>query len=273
MPDIEHIREILNQFGPNAVLDIALIAAAIYGALRLVSGTRASTQARGALVLFLLALTLGRLFNLTVVNYLVRNSLPALLVAGAVIFQPELRRGLDRLGRTGIRGWNRAEHAEVVDSLTKAAVRMSIERHGGLFVVERTTGLQDVISTGIRVDARISPELLAGIFYPNSPMHDMAVVLRDDRVVAAGCLLPLTAELPTPDRNLGTRHRAAIGITEQTDAFSLVVSEETGEISLALGGRLLPVPDERRLRVMLEMLYDRATPTRVAEDRDGRAPI
>ena len=273
MPDFQHLREILAEFGPSAALDVLLIAAVIFSALLLVSGTRAMTQARGALALVLVAVLMGRVFDLAVVNYLLRHSLPALLIGGAIIFQPELRRGLDRLGRTGFRGWTRGEHEEVIDCLVKAATRLSNERHGGLVVVERTTGLQDVIDTGIPVDARISPELLAGIFFPNSPMHDMAVVVREERVVAAGCILPLTDDLPVGQRKLGTRHRAAIGITEHTDAFSVVVSEETGDISLALGGRLLHVPDERRLRVMLETLYDVAAARRVAGDRDGRAPV
>jgi diadenylate cyclase len=148
---------------------------------------------------------------------------------------------------------------------------MASERHGGLFVVERKTGLQDVIETGVPVDARVSPELLEGIFYPNSPLHDMAVVLREERVVAAGCVLPLANDLSSEVRALGTRHRAAIGVTEATDALSVVVSEETGEISLALAGKLLHVPDERRLRAMLETLLAAPGPRFVS--RNGRVPV
>ena len=155
MPNLQHLREILDEFGPSAALDIFLIATLIFSALLLVSGTRAMTQARGALALVLVAVLLGRLFDLAVVNYLLRHSLPALLIGGAVIFQPEIRRGLDRLGRTGFRGWARGEHEEIIDCLVKAATRLSRERHGGLVVVERTTGLQDVIATGIPVDARV----------------------------------------------------------------------------------------------------------------------
>jgi diadenylate cyclase len=274
MPDVEHLREILGQFGVASAVDVLLIALLIFSSLRLISGTRAMTQARGALVLVLFAVVAGRVLDLTVVNYILEHSLPAILVGGAIIFQPELRRALDRLGRTGLRGWiSQGEQSEVIDSLVKAAGRMAAERHGGLFVVERSTGLQDVIDTGIPVDARVSPELLAGIFYPNSPLHDMAVVLRDERVVAAGCVLPLAGELADTERNLGTRHRAAIGITEQTDAFSVVVSEETGEISLALGGRLLQVADERRLRAMLEILFNSDGAAGVARVPDGKAPV
>ena len=121
------------------------------------------------------------MLGLTVINFLVENSVTALVIGGAIIFQPELRRALDRLGRTGVNGWfGPAKYEEVIESVVKAAGRMSAERHGGLFVLERETGLQDVIETGIPVDAKVSPELLAGIFYPNSPLHDMAVVLRDE---------------------------------------------------------------------------------------------
>ena len=274
MPDFEHFREVLGQFRVSSAVDVVLIAALMFSTLRLLSGTRAMTQVRGALVLILIAVLLGRVFGLTVINWLVSRSLPALLIGSAIIFQPELRSALDRHGRTGIRGWfSHADGSEVIDSLIRATSRMSLERHGGLFVIERSTGLQDVIETGIPVDARVSPELLAGIFYPNSPMHDMAVVLREERVVAAGCVLPLASELPLDSRSLGTRHRAAIGITEHTDACSVVVSEETGDISLALGGRLVHVPDERRLRAMLETLLA-PSPTRpVARDGNGSAPI
>ena len=259
MPDFDTLRDILEQFEPSSAIDVLLIAIAIFSMLRLLSGTRAMTQLRGALALVLIVVVLGRIFDLTVVNFIVDHSLTAALVAGAILFQPELRRALDRLGRTGVQGWARAqENKQVVEAIVQAAGRMSREHHGGLFVLERNTGLQDVIDTGIPVDARVSPELLAGIFYPNSPLHDMAVVLRDERVVAAGCVLPLANELSLAERNLGTRHRAAIGITEQTDALSVVVSEETGDISVAVAGRLTHVADERRLRAVLEWLLDPA---------------
>lgn len=255
MPDLSNLEEVLEQFTWSSAIDVLLIAIGIFATLRLLSGTRAMTQLRGALLVVLVAIFLGRLLDLTVVNFLVENSFSALVIGAAIVFQPEIRRALDRLGRTGLQGLTgKARHEEMIDAVTRAAARMSTERHGGLIVMERDTGLKDVIETGIPVDARISPELLAGIFYPNSPLHDMAVVLRDDRVVAAGCVLPLSSELVESDRNIGTRHRAAVGITEQTDALSVVVSEETGAISVAVGGRLTHVNDERRLRAVLEWL-------------------
>jgi diadenylate cyclase len=267
MPDFDHIQEVLRQFRPESIIEVLFITVVIFLMLRVVSGTRAMTQLRGALVLLLAAVILGRIFDLAVINFLVENSFTALLIAALVIFQPEIRRGLDRLGRTNMREWlNRPRYEEVIDSVVQAAARMSAEKHGALFVVERDTGLQDVIDTGVNVDARVSPELLTGIFFPNSPLHDMAVVLRDDRVVAASCQLPLANDVTLENRKLGTRHRAAIGITEHTDAVSIVVSEETGEISVALAGRLTHVDDERRLRAVMERLLE---PGLVTSRRNG----
>jgi len=273
MPDFEHFREILAQFGPSSAIDVLLIAVVIFSVLRILSGTRAISQLRGALALLVVFFVLGRAFDLTVTNFLVEHSFTAILVGGVIIFQPEVRRALDRLGRTGIQGWlTRPQYEEVIDAVSKAAGRMSADRHGGLFVLERDTGLQDVIETGVPVDARISPELLTGIFYPNSPLHDMAVVLREERVVAAGCVLPLANELGL-DRSMGTRHRAAIGITEQTDALTVVVSEETGEISVALHGRLTHVADERRLRAVLEWVLEPQAPVAPSRNGSGGAPV
>lgn len=273
MPDFDHLRDIVSQFHPSSAIDVALIAILIFSTVRLLSGTRAMTQLRGALALLLVAVVLGRIFDLTVVNFLVEHSFTAILIGAVIIFQPELRRALDRLGRTGVQGWTtRTSKSKVIEAIVAATERMAAERHGGLFVVERGTGLQDVIDTGIPVDARVSPELLAGIFYPNSPLHDMAVVLRDERVVAAGCVLPLANDLPLSERNLGTRHRAAIGITEHTDALSVVVSEETGEISVALGGKLTHVADGRRLKAVLEWLLDPTVGDARGVRGNGRVP-
>lgn len=270
MPDLDHVREVLRQFQPTSVIDVLLIAAVIFASLRLLSGTRAITQLRGALILILLIVLIGRIFDLTVVNFIVENSFTALVIGAAVVFQPEIRRALDRLGRTGIRGiLNKEDYDEVIEAIVVAARRMSHDRHGALMVIERQTGLQDVVDTGVQVDARISPDLLTGIFFPNSPLHDMAVVIRGDRVAAAGSILPLASELPESDRNLGTRHRAAIGVTEQTDALSIVVSEETGAISVASDGVLTHVADDRRLRAILRQITlgeepPRREPARVA---------
>lgn len=238
--DFQQAREVLDQFDLSAAIDVLLIAAAIFAIFRLLSRTRAITLLRGAGVVVLAVVILGRAFDLTAVNWLFENGLVALIVGAAVVFQPELRRGLDRLGRTGIRDLlARGPRDEAIEAVAESARLMSRARHGALLVFERETGLRDVVETGVRVDARVSPELVTGIFFPNSPLHDMAAVIRDDRVVAASCELPLAHELPEDERGgLGTRHRAALGITEETDAISVVVSEETGRVSIAQGGRL-----------------------------------
>lgn len=237
--DFQQAREVLGQFDLSAAIDVLLIAAAIFAIFRLLSRTRAITVLRGAGVVVLAVVILGRAFDLTAVNWLFENGLVALIVGAAVVFQPELRRGLDRLGRTGIQDLlARGPRAEAIEAVAESARRMASEGHGALLVFERETGLADVIETGVRVDARVSPELVTGIFFPNSPLHDMAAVIRDGRVVAAACELPLAHELPDGERGLGTRHRAALGITEETDAISVVVSEETGGVSIAQGGRL-----------------------------------
>ena len=242
MGDFQNAREVLEQFDFSAALDVILIAAAIFSVFRLLSRTRAITLLRGVVALVLLAVIFGRVFDLTVVNFVAENGLVALIVAAAVVFQPEIRSGLDRLGRTGIQDLLVHIPAEgAIEAVAESATRMARAHHGALVVFERETGLQDVIDTGVPVDARVSPELITGIFFPNSPLHDMAMVIREDRVVAASCELPLAGEFLYSARGFGTRHRAAIGITEQTDAVSVVVSQETGEISLAQGGQLVQV--------------------------------
>jgi diadenylate cyclase len=262
VPDLNRLRELLGEFDGSAVIDLVLIGSVIYLVLRLMTGTRAMTQARGVVGIVLVAVLLGQSFDLTATNYIVRNSWPGLIIGAAVLFQPEIRRTLDRLGRTG---WGATSvRAEVIDAVVQAAERMSAARHGALVVFERGTGLEDVIETGVRVDARVSAELLGGLFFPNSPLHDMATVLRQDRVVAAGCVLPLSDRTSDGGQHLGTRHRAAIGITETTDAFSLVVSEETGMISVAVGGRLIRLHDRRRLRPLLERLLAAPPPQAAA---------
>ncbi len=237
--DFQHAGEVLNQFDWSAAIDVLLIAGAIFAAFRLLSHTRAVTILRGAVALVLVLVILGLALDLTAVNWILENGLVALIVGAAVIFQPEIRRGLDLLGRTGIQDLLAHDPTEdTIDAVAEAATRMARDRHGALIVFERETGLKDVIDTGVPVDARVSPELLEGIFFPNSPLHDLATVIRGARVVAASCELPLADEVRGGARRLGTRHRAAVGITEQTDAVTVVVSEETGEVTIAQGGRL-----------------------------------
>ncbi|MBH76971.1 MAG: TIGR00159 family protein [Dehalococcoidia bacterium] len=263
--DFQQALEVLNQFDWSAAIDVLLIAVAIFAAFRLLSRTRAITLLRGAVALILVLVILGLAFDLTAVNWILENGLVALIVGAAVIFQPEIRRGLDLLGRTGIQDLLAHDPTEdTIDAVAEAATRMALKGHGALIVFERETGLQDVVEMGVSVDARVSTELIEGIFFPNSPLHDMATVVRGARVVAASCELPLADEVRGGVRRFGTRHRAAVGITEQTDALSVVVSEETGEISVCQGGLLDQV---ERGTVLAQELHRRLV--RHGEDGSG----
>ena len=255
------IRDTLERLDAAAALDIFIIAAVIYALLMALRGTTAMTLLRGGVVVVCLLVLLGQVLDLSVVNFILRNSLPGLVVGVIVIFQPEIRRALERAGRTTLRSWlSNNEHAPETEAIATAVVELARRRHGAIIVIERTTGLEEVIETGIKLDAEISPQLLEGIFFPNSPLHDKAVVVRANRVLAACCTLPL-AESAGAAR-LGTRHRAGLGITERTDAVAVVVSEETGGISVASDGRLIRLRDDARVRPTLEALITGSQPLR-----------
>ncbi len=260
----DSIQTILNRVDAGSVVDILLIALMFYWVLLLLRGTTAMTLLRGAAFLLIAAVALARIFDLRVLNFIIRNSFVGILIAVPIIFQPEIRRALERLGRTGLRAWlRRPGYEEAIEAVSSAVVSLAQQRHGALIILERETGLEDYIITGVRVDAAPSPELLEGIFYPNSPLHDGAVILREDRVVAASCTLPLSDD--TWGAHLGTRHRAAIGITEGTDAVSVVVSEQTGQISVASNGRMIPRLDEARLRATLAALMGQPSLVRASK--------
>jgi len=247
---------VFSRFGWQSALDVLLVALIFYALLRLFRGTQAVQLLRGILVIVLLILLITSQVNLPAFAWLVRNSLPALLVAIPVIFQPELRRALDRLGRAAPFLFPREEQraAHLIRELSEAVLRLSERRHGAIVVLEGETGLQDYVETGVKVDGQVTAQLLLSIFYPGTALHDGAVIVRADRIVAAACVLPLTEE---PLGGLGTRHRAAVGITEQSDALGLVVSEETGIVSIARRGGIARRLDEKRLQRVLEAFYVR----------------
>ena len=255
---MENIIAIFSQFTwPTSFIDILLVTMIFYALLRLFAGTQAVQLVRGLLIIFLIIALLGSFTGLTAFSWLIRTSSLAILIALPVIFQPELRRGLERIGRTKmlfmrprrITGYSRS-----ISELISAVVRMSKLRYGAIIVLENQVDLTPYIETGVKIDAVINRELLISIFYLGTPLHDGAVIIRDDRIVAAACVLPLT-QRPLPDTSLGTRHRAALGITEETDALAIVVSEETGGISVARKGRMAQRLDEKRLRRILERFY------------------
>jgi diadenylate cyclase len=248
---------IFSRFGLLSIIDILLVALFFYLLLLLIQGTQAVQLLRGIILIVLLSVLVTSILQLTAFSWLIRNSIPALLVAIPVIFQPELRRALERLGRTGFpinRSPRRAIIEQAINQVCEASQRLSAHRHGALIVLERETGLQKHIDTGVKVDALLTSELLQTIFFPNTALHDGAVIVREDRVVAAACVLPLTEDFMT-DSHLGLRHRAAIGVTEQSDAIAIAVSEETGTISIARNGRIIRHLDEKRLRKVLQAFY------------------
>src|SRR5882762_2281335 len=247
------------RFGVSAILDIAIVAVALYWVLSLIAGTSAATLVRGILILLTLGFVLSNVFNLTMLQFLLRNSIPALIFAIPVLFQPEIRRALEQLGRAGLlipRTTVISPNTRLAEMIARAAQQLAERRFGVLLVIERSTPLGEYATKGVAMDALLSTELLLNIFWPNSPLHDGAVIIHGDRVVAAGVVLPL-AQSPTVE-HIGTRHRAAIGITEISDAIAVVVSEETGTISLANAGRMVRNLGETRLQKVLSIL-DRAS--------------
>ena len=241
-----------------SVLDILLVTLVIFGLLALVRGTQAVVLLRGIIFLVVFVFLLTRFLDLRAFTWLLRNTLPALIIAIPVIFAPEIRRALERLGRADVM-WNfstrEADTQPVIDALANAAVRLSERRHGGLIVIERQVGLKNYADTGVAIDSAVTVELLVQIFYPNTPLHDGAVILKGTRIAAAACVMPLTSGENLPDRQMGLRHRAALGISEVSDAVAVVISEETGTISVAHNGRMIQRLDAARLRHILAAFY------------------
>ena len=255
MPDLLiDIWSVVSRLNVRSLLDILILSFILYWILVLLKGTTAITLIRGIFIVSFLGFLVSSLFQLTVVGWLLRQSLPALFIIIAVLFQPELRRLLEQVGRRFplLRGPD--EHiSEMIDVVCEACDTLSRRGHGALMVFERDTGLQDYIDKGVKVDAATSPGLLVGIFLPDSPLHDGAVILRSGRVEAARCVLPLSEN--SKDPRMGTRHRAALGISEHSDAISVVVSEETGRISVASDGRLIPSRERNSLKQILADLH------------------
>ena len=219
------------------VIDILIVALLIYELLHFLRGTHAVQIALGGVVLMGLYWA-STLFNLQVVNWILRTFLPILGFGIIVVFQAEIRKGLAHIGRAPfLGGAARRRQEEVVDELVLAATSLASERTGAIVALEREMGLRSYIETGIALDAVLTYDLLVSIFHPATPLHDGAVVVQGNRVAAAACFLPLTVN-PELSRTLGSRHRAAIGLSEDTDAVAIVVSEETGGISLVEGGRI-----------------------------------
>jgi diadenylate cyclase len=232
---------ILGRVGPIEVIDVVAVAFILYQLLRLVKGTQATQLIVGLVVLGILGLAATQM-HLILLGWLFQNAAPIAVLAIVVLFQPELRRILDQVGRLGHLGrplsaFNQQLFNKSVTEAIRAAEKLAQRRVGALVAFEREVGLEDYAATGVRINGELSAEFLQTIFFPNSPLHDGAVIVRGSDILAAGCLLPLADESQVRDR-LGTRHRAAIGLSLASDALILVVSEETGGISLVENGRI-----------------------------------
>jgi diadenylate cyclase len=253
------IVERLNWFN---LLDLFLVTMVFFVILQLLKDTQAMVLLRGALLLIVLVSLLTNLDLLPAFSWLVRNTLPAMLLAIPVIFAPEIRRTLERLGRAGATlPSGLAGHSSIqstIKAVVNASARLSDRKHGALIVLQRLDNLDDYVQTGVLLNARVSPELLLQIFYPNTPLHDGAVIISNPKIVAAACVMPLSSSgvlTRSPERQMGLRHRAALGISEVTDAVTVVVSEESGYISVVHGGRMIRRLDAERLENILTAFF------------------
>lgn len=238
------------------VVDILLVTLIIYGLFALIRGTRAVQVLRGFIFLAIIFLVLANIVELPAFTWLVNTTLPLLLISIPVIFQPEIRRALEQLGRTGsvLRWFQRNEPKPILLAVKDACLRLSQRRHGALIVFEKDTGLQEYIDTGILMNAEASPELLLTIFNKHTELHDGAVIIQGNLIAAAACVMPLSTS-SLSDRQMGLRHRAALGISEVSDAVAVVVSEETGQISIAHNGRIIRRQDPSRLDEILDAFF------------------
>ncbi len=257
----DEISFFLQRVDPLAILDLLLVSAVFFFVISLLRGTRAVVLLRGMVLLIIVMALLTGLLPLPGFQSLLSATLPALLFVIPVVFAPEIRRAFERVGRAGSFFSLYSEPAEAertVNLIVSASERLSEIRHGALITIEREDRLGEYIETGVALDAKLSTELLLQIFYVNTPLHDGAVILRDDRVAAASVVMPLSSGGTLSrgaERTLGLRHRAALGISEVSDAVSVVVSEETGHISITHNGRMIRRLDRSRLRNILIAFY------------------
>ncbi|GAB4505194.1 MAG: hypothetical protein Fur0043_21890 [Anaerolineales bacterium] len=252
-----------------SLIDILLVTLIFFILLYFLRDTQALVLLRGVLFLIVLLALLTSLVELPAFSWLIQSTLPALVLAIPVIFAPEIRRGLERLGRAGtfIPSGSKTvnlETQQVIRALVSACARLSARQHGALIVIQRLDSLDEYNDTGVRLNARVTPELLLQIFYPNTPLHDGAVIIagaqgsRSMHISAASCVMPLSASgilVRSPERQMGLRHRAALGISEVSDAVAVVVSEQTGSISIAHSGRMIRRLDPERLENILMAFF------------------
>ncbi|MDQ6856682.1 MAG: diadenylate cyclase CdaA [Candidatus Dormibacteraeota bacterium] len=255
----------LQNIGWRDVLDVVIVAVLLYQLLKLIRGTQAAQLAVGLGVIIAVGLAAEAL-HLRLLQFIFANGGQAIVIAAVILFQPELRRALDQVGRLGPVRSLLGQHAGAdaqrsIDEVIRAASSLSERKTGGLIVFEHETGLENIATTGVRINGEVSAEMLATIFMPGTSLHDGAVIIREARLVAAGCVLPLAETIPGVGR-MGTRHRAAVGLTLQSDATVLIVSEETGLISVAHEGRIIRGLDAKTLRTTLMAMTGADAPQR-----------
>ena len=255
---IDNLTGILMSIKTTDIIDIVVVAYLLYRLLGFIKETRAQQLFRGVLLIVVFFL-ISEVFNLSLLNWLFTRLITVGLIAVVILFQPEIRRGLEQIGRRGVlsrqfRDMGKEEIYATVHRIVDAVDDFSSTHTGALMAIERETMLNDIAETGVIIDAEISVRLLGNLFYEGSPLHDGAVIIRGDRVYAASCVLPLT-ERQNIGKNLGTRHRAALGLSEVSDAFIIVVSEETGAISVAQNGEFRRFLDLKTLEKMLLDIY------------------
>lgn len=246
--------EFLRQLRWQDFVDIAVMSLIVYRLLLIIKGTKAAHMLIGLGVL-LMASLLSSYFELYTVDWLIQSFWSQIVIAIIVLFQPEIRRALAQMGETPfLQNLTPAEELKSLEEIVRAAIALANRKIGALIAIERETSLKDFVEVGVPLDAKVSKEILLSVFHPTSPIHDGAVVIKGNRIIAAGCFLPITMS-PDISKSLGTRHRAALGISEETDAVVLVVSEETGMVSMVIGGKLETHLDMGTLRDMLTELF------------------
>ncbi|WP_427339934.1 diadenylate cyclase CdaA [Caloranaerobacter sp. DY30410] len=255
---MQFLKELFINIRIRDIIDIAIVAFAFYKLFMLIRETRAEQLIKGIIVL-LVATKISEWLQLFTINWILEKTMTVGVIALLIVFQPELRRALEYIGRSRFLTKTIIEIEDenirnVINEILEAVASLSRQKIGALIVLERTTGLNEVVETGTLINGKVSSGLLINIFIPNTPLHDGAVIIKDDIIKAAGCFLPLTENMNL-SKELGTRHRAALGITEKSDSLAIIVSEETGVISIADNGKLSRYVDIKTLEKILEDIY------------------
>ncbi len=255
---MQYLKDLFLNIRIRDIFDILIVAMAFYKILMLIRETRAEQLTKGLFTLFALT-KISEWLELYTLHWILDTTMTVGVIAILIVFQPELRRALEYIGRSRFFSKSFMEIKgeslnEVFDEIVDAVASLSRQKIGALIVLERETGLSEVVETGTRIEGRVTSDLLINIFIPNTPLHDGAVIIKDDKIKAAGCFLPLT-ENTSLSKDLGTRHRAALGISERSDCLAIIVSEETGSISIAENGSLARYLDSKTLKQILMDMY------------------